>query len=74
MKMSSGACHYLTILTNSSIEANSMGLRCLSKRLLKFSILVKTDGIWERSTSVVECLTQDQRVVGSSLTGGTASN
>ena len=27
---------------------------------------------WERSGSVVECLTRDQRVAGSSLTGVTA--
>ena len=27
---------------------------------------------WERSGSVVECLTQDRRAVGSSLTGVTA--
>ena len=74
VKMSSGACNYLTISTNSSVEANSVGLCCLSKRLLKFSIAVKTDGIWERSSSVVECLTQDRRVAGSSLTSSTASN
>ena len=28
--------------------------------------------LWERSGSVVECLTQDRRAVGSSLTGVTA--
>ena len=28
--------------------------------------------LWERSGSVVECLTRDRRVAGSSLTGATA--
>ena len=31
-----------------------------------------TKEIWERSGSVVECLTRDRRVAGSSLTGVTA--
>ena len=30
------------------------------------------DGFWERSGSVVECLTRDRRAAGSSLTGVTA--
>ena len=29
-------------------------------------------GVWERSGSVVECLTRDRRAAGSSLTGLTA--
>ena len=74
VKMSSCESNNLKILTNSSIKANRVGLTCLSKRLLKFPIAIKTAGIWEGSSSVVECLTQDQRVAGSSLTGSTASN
>ena len=33
---------------------------------------VRAQGMWERSGSVVDFLTQDGGVAGSSLTGGTA--
>ena len=33
---------------------------------------LSTSDIWERSGSVVECLTRDRRAAGSSLTGVTA--
>ena len=35
-------------------------------------VLFKHSSCWERSGSVVECLTRDRRVAGSSLTGVTA--
>ena len=34
--------------------------------------VIFTDLLWERSGSVVECLTRDRRDAGSSLTGVTA--
>ena len=36
------------------------------------SLVPYTNNNWERSGSVVECLTQDRRAVGSSLTGVSA--
>ena len=40
--------------------------------LIKSSYINCTQNIWERSGSVVECLTRDKEAAGSSLTGVTA--
>ena len=45
---------------------------CQAKKVLYINKTISQPNMRERSGSVVECLTLDQRVAGSSLTGGTA--
>ena len=42
------------------------------KTILQVVLHFQTSGLWERSGSVVECLTRDRGAVGSSHTGVTA--
>ena len=69
-------------------KQSDQGLHCLSRPFLQATTVSKFLNIyhiyhshfyvaigkksWERSGSVVECLTRDRRAVGSSLTGVTA--
>ena len=39
---------------------------------IEWIVYLRTGWLWERSGSVVECLTRDRRAAGSSLTGVTA--
>ena len=48
-----------------------MFLGAEKKRLIEM-VLLSTDNVWERSGSVVECLTRNGGALGSSLTSVTA--
>ena len=65
-------CHYVSnvVMDVKTFPKNLLATSGLS--ILLHGVISFPDATWERSGSVVECLTRDRRAAGSSLTGVTA--